>query len=473
MARLLLLLQLRLQVLHPPLVSILTRPAPALSLVLSQHPRNQRLTIPATNLIMRVSVMEQCISLALNLMPVMSIPSLLPPAVTLVVITPPMTLIQVQTWGAATPLRTWGASSLISMPQHHPPCQDLRHKLRSSSLAAFKPCVFPRKCKPFSIIPLCIQSHRLPHSTATAYPFWSQTQRPQTTCYLTSPPSYHTIQWKVDAYAWGITPSLPSWAMVQQLSLSMERRYSSEIASTSLTSTTCYTVFKLINDSVGAELLAYMAWACTSSSLRSSLRWTPQPTAIYNMLPWVGLPPWLTSIMSNQNFSKTAPLLPQYLSQLQLNLKMTLTFPPTLLTIQRSHLHHQLQFTISDLPPPEYSVSLKDLDKEELIQWLYLLEHAPNSGTGKAVSAPIPLECMTQENIINKLHRPNSILPPIRPCDTSNPSKTKSHWTAEELYCITGCPCFRNYWHLVAASKDGTFIDTGEFCLNRHICHYS
>jgi hypothetical protein len=120
-------------------------------------------------------------------------------------------------------------------------------------------------------------------------------------------------------------------------------------------------------------------------------------------------------------------------------------------------------YDISNLPPPEYSISLKDLDKEELIQRLYSLEHAPNSGTGKAVSAPVPLKCTTQENIINKLHRPNSILPPIRPCNTSNPSNTKLHWTAEELHCITGCHCFRNYWHLVPASKVGTFIDTGEF----------
>ncbi len=180
MAPLLLLLQLRLPVRHPPRVSILMRPAPALSPVLSQHPRNRRFTIPATNLITRVSVMEQCIPLALNLMPVMSIPSLLPPTAMLVVITPPMTLIWVQTWGAATPLRTWGASSLISKPWHLPLCQDLCHKLRSSSLTAFKLCVFPRKCKPFSIIPLRIQSHHSPHSTATAHPFWLQTQEPQT-----------------------------------------------------------------------------------------------------------------------------------------------------------------------------------------------------------------------------------------------------------------------------------------------------
>jgi hypothetical protein len=119
-------------------------------------------------------------------------------------------------------------------------------------------------------------------------------------------------------------------------------------------------------------------------------------------------------------------------------------------------------YNLFNLPPPEYSISLTDLNKEELIQRLYLLEHAPNSDTGKEVSAPVPLECMTQENIMNKLHCPSSILPPIRPCNTSNPSDTKLHWTAEELHHITGCRHFRNYRHLVAASKDRTFIDTGE-----------
>jgi hypothetical protein len=84
-------------------------------------------------------------------------------------------------------------------------------------------------------------------------------------------------------------------------------------------------------------------------------------------------------------------------------------------------------YDLFNLLPPEYSISLKDLDKEELIQWLYLLKHALNSGTEKAVSAFVPLECMTQEVIINKLHCPNSILPFIRPCNTSNPSDTKSH----------------------------------------------
>jgi hypothetical protein len=84
-------------------------------------------------------------------------------------------------------------------------------------------------------------------------------------------------------------------------------------------------------------------------------------------------------------------------------------------------------YDLSNLLPPEYSINLKDLDKQELIQRLYLLEHAPNFGTGKVFSAPVPHKCTTHDNIINKLHHPNSILPPIPPCDMSNPPDTKSH----------------------------------------------
>jgi hypothetical protein len=47
-------------------------------------------------------------------------------------------------------------------------------------------------------------------------------------------------------------------------------------------------------------------------------------------------------------------------------------------------------YDLSNLPPPEYSISLKDLDKEELIQRLYLLEHAPNFGTRKQSPLPFP-----------------------------------------------------------------------------------
>ncbi len=70
---------------------------------------------------------------------------------------------------------------------------------------------------------------------------------------------------------------------------------------------------------------------------------------------------------------------------------------------------------------------------------------------------------MSQDNILKLLHHPNLTLLPIYPCDTPNPSDTKSHWMAEELHRITGCQRFWNYWHLVATTKDGAFIDNGEF----------
>ncbi len=70
---------------------------------------------------------------------------------------------------------------------------------------------------------------------------------------------------------------------------------------------------------------------------------------------------------------------------------------------------------------------------------------------------------MTKDEIIAQLHHPRTSLPPICPSDHPNGSNTKSLWTPEELHCITGCRCFRNYRHIIDASKDGHLIDTGEF----------
>ena len=86
----------------------------------------------------------------------------------------------------------------------------------------------------------------------------------------------------------------------------------------------------------------------------------------------------------------------------------------------------------------------------------------PSDGERKRKTSD-PLTCMDTKDIIELLHTPDSSPPPIKPCDTPNPSDTKSHWTAEELHCITGCRCFCNYWHLLSVSKDGTYIDNGKF----------
>jgi hypothetical protein len=122
---------------------------------------------------------------------------------------------------------------------------------------------------------------------------------------------------------------------------------------------------------------------------------------------------------------------------------------------------------MSLLPPSTYTKSLKDLDREELIQWLYLVEHpVPPSPTDTKLQSLAPLECMEREEILTLLHHPNTSPPAIQPCDTPNASDTKSHWTAEELHRITGCRRFRNYKHLISTKKDGSFIDNGEFLLS-------
>jgi hypothetical protein len=70
---------------------------------------------------------------------------------------------------------------------------------------------------------------------------------------------------------------------------------------------------------------------------------------------------------------------------------------------------------------------------------------------------------MHTKDILELLHTPDCSPPPIRPCDTPNPSDTKSHRMAEELNRITGCCRFCNYQHLLSVSKDGTYINNGKF----------
>ena len=122
---------------------------------------------------------------------------------------------------------------------------------------------------------------------------------------------------------------------------------------------------------------------------------------------------------------------------------------------------------MSLLPPSTYTKSFKDLDWEELIQRLYSVEHpVPQSPTDTKLRSSAPLECMVREEILHLLHHPNTSPPAIRPCDRPNASDTKSHRSAEELHRITGCHRFRNYKHLISTTKDGSFIDNGEFPLS-------
>ncbi len=73
---------------------------------------------------------------------------------------------------------------------------------------------------------------------------------------------------------------------------------------------------------------------------------------------------------------------------------------------------------------------------------------------------------MTSDKIAALLHHEGSSFPSVRPCDTANGSDTKTHWSSEELHCIMGCRKFRNYKHLLQVSRDGQWVDGGEFPLS-------
>jgi len=70
---------------------------------------------------------------------------------------------------------------------------------------------------------------------------------------------------------------------------------------------------------------------------------------------------------------------------------------------------------------------------------------------------------MSTEDVVRLLHHPNTSLPDIRPFDTANASDTKVHWTSEEIHRIMGCRKFHNYKHILDVSKDGAWMDGGEF----------
>ena len=67
------------------------------------------------------------------------------------------------------------------------------------------------------------------------------------------------------------------------------------------------------------------------------------------------------------------------------------------------------------LPPSTYTKSLADLERDELIQRLYLVEQnkqAPAKDKGKSMTL---LDCMNQDKIITLLHHPNTMPPAIFP----------------------------------------------------------
>ena len=76
------------------------------------------------------------------------------------------------------------------------------------------------------------------------------------------------------------------------------------------------------------------------------------------------------------------------------------------------------------------------------------------------------LSTMPLYDILHLVHHPDTSFPSVRPCDTSNASDTKTHWTSEELHRTMGCHKFRNYKHLLQVSRWRRVP-----CLSWLLCH--
>jgi hypothetical protein len=80
------------------------------------------------------------------------------------------------------------------------------------------------------------------------------------------------------------------------------------------------------------------------------------------------------------------------------------------------------------------------------------------------LDAPKLLSSLSHEEVVPLAHRPGSALPPVRPCDWSNGSDTKTHWTSEELHHALGCRRFRNYKHIIQTSSMANGLMEGSSC---------
>jgi hypothetical protein len=73
------------------------------------------------------------------------------------------------------------------------------------------------------------------------------------------------------------------------------------------------------------------------------------------------------------------------------------------------------------------------------------------------------LSTLSRDAVVRLMHHEGVDLPSVCPCDPANKSDTKTHWTSEELHRIIGCRKFQNYKHLILVSRNGEWLDGGEF----------
>ena len=124
-----------------------------------------------------------------------------------------------------------------------------------------------------------------------------------------------------------------------------------------------------------------------------------------------------------------------------------------------------LPSSLSDSNNPSFDFMSVSAHLRSLADAVQDLSH-PVSRADLAVS-PAPttslLSALPNDKIMAHFHHPGSTLPAVRPCDTANASDTKTHWSGEEIHRIMGCRKFRNYKHILHVSRDGEYIDGGEF----------
>jgi hypothetical protein len=76
------------------------------------------------------------------------------------------------------------------------------------------------------------------------------------------------------------------------------------------------------------------------------------------------------------------------------------------------------------------------------------------------------LSSLSHDDVVRLVHCPGSTPPPVRPCDCSNGSNTKTHWMSEDVHWALGCRRFWNYKHIIQTSLDGQGVDGGEFLMS-------
>jgi hypothetical protein len=129
------------------------------------------------------------------------------------------------------------------------------------------------------------------------------------------------------------------------------------------------------------------------------------------------------------------------------------------LVLKQLHRAKSTTFSMDDL-------ALISKHLQVLLDWLSGLTVSPPSSSGSDPVAPKLLSSLSHEEVVQLVHHPGSALPPVRPCDQSNGSDTKTHWTSEELHPALGCRWFSNYKHIIQTSLDGQWIDEGEFLVS-------